>query len=69
MNALTTRRGFIASSGLVIGLALPIGRAAATPAAGDAPPFAPNAFVRIAPDSSVTVIIKHVEFGQGPATG
>ena len=29
----------------------------------------PNAFVRIAPDNSVTVIIKHVEMGQGTYTG
>jgi isoquinoline 1-oxidoreductase beta subunit len=31
--------------------------------------FAPNAFVRVAPDDTVTVIIKHIEFGQGPYTG
>jgi len=31
--------------------------------------FEPNAFVRIHPDSSVTVIIKHLEMGQGTYTG
>ena len=31
--------------------------------------FMPNAFVRIAPDSTVTVICKHLEFGQGIYTG
>lgn len=31
--------------------------------------FAPNAFVRIAPDNTVTVIVKHVEMGQGTYTG
>ena len=31
--------------------------------------FVPNAFMRIAPDSTVTVISKHIEFGQGPYTG
>ena len=31
--------------------------------------FAPNAFIRIAPDNTVTVIVKHIEFGQGPYTG
>jgi isoquinoline 1-oxidoreductase beta subunit len=36
-------------------------------AAGQA--FEPNAFVRIAPDDTVTVVIKHIEFGQGPYTG
>ena len=70
MNAPTSRRGFIAGSGLVIGLTLPLGKAAAKAApVGEAKPFAPNAFVRIAADNTVTVIIKHVEFGQGPATG
>ena len=29
----------------------------------------PNAFIRIAPDNTVTVISKHIEFGQGPYTG
>jgi isoquinoline 1-oxidoreductase beta subunit len=31
--------------------------------------FAPNAFLRIAPDNTVTVISKHIEFGQGTFTG
>jgi isoquinoline 1-oxidoreductase subunit beta len=31
--------------------------------------LAPNAFVRIAPDNTVTVIIKHLEMGQGVYTG
>lgn len=35
----------------------------------DAAAFAPNAFVRVAPDDTVTVMIKHIEFGQGPNTG
>ncbi len=41
-------------------------------AAGAAPgavPFAPNAFVRIASDNTITVIAKHVEMGQGAYTG
>ena len=28
-----------------------------------------NAFVRISPDNTVTIIIKHIEFGQGTFTG
>src|SRR5439155_2852468 len=28
-----------------------------------------NAFVRIAPDDTVTVLCKHIEMGQGPYTG
>lgn len=70
MNAITpTRRAVLACAGgsLVIGLALPAkGRAAL---AQPANAFRPNAFVAIAPDNSVTVMIKHVEFGQGPSTG
>ena len=31
--------------------------------------FAPNAFIRIGTDDTVTVLIKHIEFGQGPFTG
>ncbi|MBI3561131.1 MAG: xanthine dehydrogenase family protein molybdopterin-binding subunit [Gammaproteobacteria bacterium] len=31
--------------------------------------FEPNAFVRIRPDNSVTVVIKHLEMGQGTYTG
>ncbi|GGF22239.1 oxidoreductase [Aliidongia dinghuensis] len=31
--------------------------------------FAPNAFLRVAPDNTVTVIAKHVELGQGTYTG
>src|ERR1700746_3356362 len=30
--------------------------------------FAPNAFVRIAPDETVTIIANHSEMGQGPYT-
>ncbi|ETW11944.1 oxidoreductase [Roseivivax marinus] len=71
------RRQFLASSaGLVIGVALPLkGRAqsGAAAALGDGTiaegAFAPNAFIRIAPDNTVTVLCKHIEFGQGPYTG
>lgn len=31
--------------------------------------FSPNAFVRIAPDNTVTVLVKHLEMGQGANTG
>jgi isoquinoline 1-oxidoreductase beta subunit len=56
-----------AGGGLLIGLYLP-GRieAAADQAAAE---FAPNAFLRIAPDNTVTVIVKHLEMGQGVYTG
>lgn len=62
-------------AGLVLGFQLPTsakaqsGAAAVIKGEGGASTFAPNAFVRIAPDSTVTVLIKHIEFGQGPYTG
>ena len=60
----------VAGAGLVIGFAFAGGnklaRAAETATDGS---LAPNAFVRIAPDSTVTVLIKHIEFGQGTFTG
>ena len=64
----TSRRGFLAAgAGLMLSLSLPLGKARAQ-AASDAP-FVPNAFIRIAPDDTVTVMIKHLEMGQGPYTG
>jgi hypothetical protein len=63
-----SRRAFLQSSGLVLGLALPAGGKAMAAAVPDAP-FTPNAFVRVTPDNLVTVIIKHIEMGQGPSTG
>jgi len=60
------------AAGLVVGVFLaPTGKfaqAAAAPTAA-ATPFAPNAFVRVGTDNRVTVLIKHIEFGQGPFTG
>ncbi|MEO0423383.1 MAG: xanthine dehydrogenase family protein molybdopterin-binding subunit [Pseudomonadota bacterium] len=66
------RRQFIAgASTLVVGASLPIAPRlqAATGPASDSGTFAPNAFVRVNEDSTVTVIVKHIEFGQGPWTG
>ncbi|MFD2842433.1 molybdopterin cofactor-binding domain-containing protein [Paracoccus cavernae] len=73
MDTTTTRRGFLtAGAGLVLALTLPVGRGRAqtVAAAGSgAAPFAPNAFVRIGTDDLVTVMIKHLEMGQGSYTG
>jgi isoquinoline 1-oxidoreductase beta subunit len=80
---LPTRREFLKSAAGASVLALTIGfewaastrRAlgAASPGApvpGAAPrPFAPNAFVRVGSDDSITVIAKHLEMGQGSYTG
>jgi isoquinoline 1-oxidoreductase beta subunit len=77
-SPLPTRREFLKSAGTVSVAALTIGfewagaprRAAALAAAGSASaPFAPNAFLRIGSDNSVTVIAKHLEMGQGSYTG
>jgi isoquinoline 1-oxidoreductase beta subunit len=74
MIANESRREFLKGSGaLVLGAYLPEMLAQSGPGktvrvpAGKA--FEPNAFVRIAPDNTVTVIVKHVEMGQGTYTG
>jgi isoquinoline 1-oxidoreductase beta subunit len=73
MSAMTiqiSRRKFITiaagtGAGLILGLEMPMGGSAARAAS----PFMPNPFVRIAPDSTVTVLVKHLDKGQGIATG
>src|ERR1700730_14643269 len=67
-----SRRGFLqaaaaTAAGLTIGFhwSGPLSRALADPVKD----FIPNAFLRIAPDNSVTVIAKHLEMGQGTYTG
>ncbi len=63
------------AAGLIIGVHLAeFGRAESGAAAiikggASGATFAPNAFVRIASDDTVTVLVKHLEFGQGPFTG
>ena len=54
---------------LVVGFFLPAGRGRFAFAQEAAKPkIPPNAFVRVAKDGSVTVIVKHLEFGQGVLT-
>lgn len=67
-------RSAMAGGGLLLGLTLPpavrrvfaeeAAPASAAPAAA-APKILPNAFIRIAPDDTVTVLLKHSEMGQG----
>src|SRR5258708_34226583 len=72
-----SRRATLAGmAGLVIGVCLPGAAIAQSGAArafrGSNPAaaaFAPNAFVRVGNDDTVTVLVKHIEFGQGPFTG
>ena len=72
-----SRRSMLkAAAGLVIAFHLPreaLAQSGAAqvfrPSGAGAASFAPNAFLRIAADNTVTVISKHVEMGQGPYTG
>lgn len=77
-NSTASRRTFLkisggAGAGLILGFAAPLSRngagitAAAARAAGL--DLAPNPFLIVAPDNIVTVIIKHLDKGQGAATG
>lgn len=71
-----SRRGMLkGAAGLVIAFHLPqlakaqSGAARAFTPSNAPAQFAPNAFIRIAADNSVTVVAKHIEMGQGPYTG
>jgi isoquinoline 1-oxidoreductase subunit beta len=68
-----SRRSFLRGSaaiagGLVIGTYVEFGLRTALAATPQDPP-APNAFIRIGPDNTVTVLIKHLDKGQGVTTG
>jgi isoquinoline 1-oxidoreductase beta subunit len=62
-----TRRAFVGAvgGGLVIGFALPLKRRAFLADAAPAEATQVTAFLRIAPDDSVTVLLPHSEMGQG----
>jgi isoquinoline 1-oxidoreductase beta subunit len=73
INALS-RRGFLKGSallggGLVVAFALPGAHRFAMGAENQGNVFAPNAFLRIGNDNSVTVLLGHSEMGQGIWTG
>ena len=68
-TATASRRTFLKLSlgtgaGLLVGVRLPEARAAVADAAGGF-----NPFVRVTADDAVTVIVKHLDKGQGSATG
>ena len=71
----TGRRAFIKAganlgAGLTLAFYLPLGLGAEKKTANvEAAAFTPNAFIRIGADNSVTVIVKHLEMGQGVYTG
>ena len=67
-QAASSRRSFLkagmaVTGGLVLGFVIPGAGRAAAPA-----PAAPNAFLHIAPDDTVTVMVDRLEFGQGVHT-
>src|SRR5712671_966405 len=70
-----SRRDFLKTgAGLTLGVAVPSLAQMAGPGQGGgrvvaAGTFEPNAFVRIGTDNTVTVIVKHLEMGQGTYTG
>ena len=68
-----SRRDFLKTSsivggGLILGFVVPGANRLARAQATKAAPSAPNAFLRIAPDNSVTVMVNRLEFGQGVQT-
>ena len=63
------RRSAVVGAGLGLAFYLPPRIALATDEPAAATTFAPNAWVRIAPDDTVTVVLNKSEMGQGVATG
>ncbi len=65
--AFSRRAALKGAAALVVAVHLPA--RAFGQSADPAAPLAANAFVRIGEDDSVTVIVRNLEFGQGPLTG
>jgi isoquinoline 1-oxidoreductase subunit beta len=63
------KAGSTVVTGLVLGFYLPDRLLAETRAGSEHDRFAPNAFLRVAPDNTVAIVSKHVEGGQGIYTG
>jgi len=62
------RTGVLLGGGLVLGFSLSPQRSSGETTTQSAHPFAPNAFIRVAPDETVTIIINKSEMGQGVYT-
>jgi isoquinoline 1-oxidoreductase subunit beta len=63
-----TRRSFLQTTALLAGVLVVGFRLDGRPATA-AEALAPNAFIRIAPDNTITIISKHTELGQGSYSG
>jgi isoquinoline 1-oxidoreductase subunit beta len=78
-NLKMTRRSFLKADaslglGLMLAFYMPVGlsKAVSSTVSEDSASrasFEPNAFIRITTDNSITVIVKHLEMGQGISTG
>lgn len=58
----------IAGGGLILGISVAKGTSTANAAASDVATFAPNPFLKIAPDGVITIYSKNPEIGQGVKT-
>src|SRR5258708_24832273 len=70
-RSLSRRAILKGGAGLALGICIAHGGKAfaQTPPAPASVNIAPNTFLVIKPDNTVTVLCKHIEFGQGPFTG
>lgn len=66
LQAVGAGGGLLIGSGFLVG-STSVTAAEASVAAKDAPVF--NAFIKITPDSQVTMVVKHLDMGQGVSTG
>jgi len=62
------KNGLILGGGLVLALSFPVTGSSTIRPAGRKESFSPNAFIRISPDDTVTIIVNKSEMGQGVYT-
>ena len=62
------KTGALLGGGLVLGFAMPLQGSASQARPGSSTSFAPNAFIRIGPDDTVTIVVNKSEMGQGVYT-
>lgn len=67
LQAIGVGGGLLIGSGFIVGSAPAFAANTHSPSTGAAPTF--NAFLKITPDSKVTIAVKHLDMGQGVSTG